>query len=912
MLEYAWEFQTRSPEKAEEADEASIGSDPTHVDANHTNARDTAACTAGGDGSVDVTDITANDISLIRTVDIDASSIPVAHDADTLGTEDETAAREMLQKHKIAQGSAARSAALLRPELAAHRSTQVPAAGRGVVPASAGLLGVAKTRAIHWSHLDSIVEASLLRDVPVENLQAVAKPQRSEKATMLLYGYINESDKKALKQQAAPQSSASSSALSTARDHMDNSALLDEAGAEEDSAVVLGMQAEPNPLQHFLDCEDVQERRRFVGERWLDKVVLVESLQCFTKICDDIAKARSIADSVTVRIRCRMLRWLKTARRALYTNAVMREAAPDVYSHPFRPPPIALLKQTHPMLLDWPNKALENLLANAQRVAFRAGEAVYFEGERGQDAFLLCTGEVRGVVMTNRRRSKAVFTAEYRRRKEGIAATEQDSRQSHEASKKHRPSGDGATVVSYVLKGQLFGLDSVVLGGEPRLYSAWCHTNCTLLRLSRDAIVLAMSSLADLSFRIMQDAVWRERHQLLYGCAWPIPQDILAVAAPAFALWHTSALQDLWPKCAIEVRRKGETLCVESTLPRVGSATLCVILRGSVRASTRASSLTGAPSPILKPCTVIGEESVVLAGHIPRFTATCLETTDVLVVTQDDYLSVARQHGDCGVYARQAISRRLAEGVVKPSACPAAVLRDPVLSFLFPEALLRRLWSEPDFVEPVFILQGDSVFRTWDEARYVYLFTSGTMFQQFDSNGPQVPVVTLADMLHGAVRDDEVQHAQHDGMEEDDMLYRAIASPGAFMKNLRKEMSQQPPQPAKHGAAVAGVQRTEQQRHVWVPLERNLIVEEDALSGIVVGAVELATHRASHLSHLRATSNVSGWRCDRHRIERHVRTEHPNLWAAMRLPEVAECVLKHFKNMTLRQLADEPAPRNAE
>jgi hypothetical protein len=404
---------------------------------------------------------------------------------------------------------------------------------------------------------------------------------------------------------------------------------------------------------------------------------------------------------------------------------------------------------------------------------------------------------------------------------------------------------------------------------------------------------------------VMQESAWRLRHHYRYGVAFPIPLDILRRSSRVFQFWHAHALQELMAKAFIQVFRAGDVVCEQGVIAPVGASQLLLVLRGSLQSVDFG---TFEPPDVLGPLCVFGEEELVLCGHPNRFTVKALQTTDVMTIVQEDYLAVSSYNGECGEYARAAVATGIASRMIKSTNCPDALLLDPLARFLFPDALIRRVWDE--LAEPVFFLQGAGVMRTWDEAAYMYLFQTGTLFQQFGPDGPQVPVVNLGELLSGAVRDDDVQNIQTD-MEEEDDIYNAINSAGAYIKPRRQGGGQQsggaasPPPAAAGGTIAAGP-------HVWVPLERNLIPGDTTCNGVVTGLMEFALGRSQSLSHIRATSHVVAWRWSRKRLEAMVQESYPQVWTAIQLQGTRDVVRRHFVGMSLKNLKDEAAPRSAE
>ncbi|CUG91389.1 Hypothetical protein, putative [Bodo saltans] len=463
-------------------------------------------------------------------------------------------------------------------------------------------------------------------------------------------------------------------------------------------------------------------------------------------------------------------------------------------------------------------------------------------------------------------------------------------------------------LVDHFLDGMLFGMDGLLAGTkEPRCYTAWASSTTTtatcVLRIPRASVFQAMSSrVADITRAVMQEAAWRLRHQYRYGAAFPIPIDILRRSSAVFQCWHVHALQELMAKAFIQVFRDGDVVCEQGVIAPVGASQLLVVLRGSLEVVDFGSL---DPPNTLGPLGVLGEEELVLCGYPNRFTVKARQTTDVLTILQEHYLDVSSHNGECGEYARTAIANGIASRMIKSTNCPDALLLDPLANFLFPDALMRRAWAE--LAEPVFFLQGSGVMRTWDEAAYVYLFQTGTLFQQFGADGPQVPVVNLGDLLSGAVRDDDVQNIQTD-MEEEDDIYNAINSPGAYFKPRRGGQPQggvTAASPAPGAMPAAGP-------HVWVSLERNLIPGDTSSGGVLTGLMEFALGRPLSLSHLRATSHVVAWRWSRKKLEAMVQEFYPQVWTAIQLQETRDVVRKHFLGMSLKNLKDEAAPRSAE
>lgn len=746
-----------------------------------------------------------------------------------------------------------------------------------------------KTRtreASSWHHLDDLVEQSILCDVPAEDLKPLGKPLRSEKATLLLEGYLSEADKRALRStQLIGTASASSSSPNTARDS---------AGAA--TPIAAGRLEDADPLQHFLDAENTIERRRYIGEKWLDKITLVRSLSVFHKLFQKRYREKQSEGVMTDAVRFGLRRWWKRTEQRV---RVQRH-------QPFpRPPPAKLLKMQCAFMADWPLECVEELLSKGDPMVFVPGESVFHEDDPTQDIYIVCSGEFQAVIMCGPRAHRRCFAGAYDR-----AGGASESPVTDRWKAKERPgskSCQATKVVAHHLDGSIFGMDGLLVGiKEPRCYTAWCTGTkpSFVLRVRRADVFQAMSTkVADITREVIQNLAWRQRHQYRYGAAFPIPVDVLRRASATFEHWHVHALQQLMATASIHVYKKGDIVCLQGDTAPVGAAQLAFVLKGSLEQLD-----IGFPSAprVLPPFSVFGEEEVVLCGYPNRSTIKSLETTDVLIILQEDYLAVSRTNGECGEFARTAITKGIASRLIKSSNCPEALLEDPLMCFLFPEPLIHRLWHE--LAEPVFILQGDGVLRTWDEASHMYLFQTGTLFQQYGADGPQVPVVSLGDLLHGAVRDDAVQHIQTD-MEAEDDIYNAINSPGAYMKGKRAQQSQSQsaavPSSLGGGGSSGGL-------HVWVPLERNLIPGDSPTGGVVIGLVEFAHGRTYSLSHVRATSNVVAWRWSRKRLEMMLQQYHPQVWTAIQLPETRNVVRRHFLAMSLKNLKDEAAPRSAE
>ncbi|CUG91344.1 Hypothetical protein, putative, partial [Bodo saltans] len=246
--------------------------------------------------------------------------------------------RSGIYYHGIPQGSAARAAAAasqLQNSLLLSASQQQPQQKQDRNPLN---IRTNTRTASSWQDLDSLVERSILCDVPAEDLKPIAKALRSEKATMLLEGYLSEADKKALRAQPLlPSISASSSALSTARD-----TLIDSQRTHQPQP--LGCDEDVDPLQQFIDAENIIERRRFVGEKWLDKITLFQSLEIFRVMFQRRYREKRQEGVMTEVVKLGLRRWWRQTERRLRAERV----APA-----FPKPPLALrLKKTCPFLID--------------------------------------------------------------------------------------------------------------------------------------------------------------------------------------------------------------------------------------------------------------------------------------------------------------------------------------------------------------------------------------------------------------------------------------------------------------------------------------------------------------------------------------------------------------------------------
>lgn len=827
------------------------------------------------------------------------------------------------------------------------------AASRLRAPAT-GLIGVARSREAGWRQLDMQIEASILDGVPEENLKPTAKPARSEKATMLLYGYVSEADRAALRTTSTTTASSGVSLNDDAALEKSGSKSLriansSESDDDDNKDPTSIAQRTSSSIQAFLDKENEIENRRFVAERWADKVTFVQSYFTLKNIFIAIYQAKSIEFVITPQIRRRLKLWLKASRVSRSVRDVVERSSsfqcPRVATCckeptlPFRTPPAAWLRKSNPLLADWPVSAVEWLLQRGTPTVLTAHTAVFLEGDPTEDAFLLCHGEVDLVVMRTEYFAKKVFHHAYYSQQQQQLHQDQDHGDISivPSSKRRLETGNaGACVVAHVAELEIFGLDSPVLQrGEPRCCTAWATTNGTALRFKRNDIMLAMQQLPDLSFQVAQRTAWGLRHQYLYGTAFPIPTDILTRASPIFRFWHHSALQDIHRVASIEVQRKGDVIVRQGDVAPVGMAKVMLILRGRVELSIAAaphchphhhhSSHEQGTTPgggaggsvtvaVLGPMDVIGDEELILCGAPARFTATCQTSAEFYTITQNEYLEVARVHGDCATFARDAVRQRIANRLVKPTNPPSSLLKDHVLEFLLPQPLLQHVWCE--LAEPVYFLQGDSICRTWDEATHMYFFVAGTMFQAYGADGPHVPVVSRGDVMHGAVSDEVIQSTVQDatfGMDEADGLYAAIQSPGA----LNRAASSPTKGGGRHPIAdLAAVHQT----GAWVPLERNLHAGGDeegdggdvvSNGGVVLGAVEFALGVRHCLSHVRATSAVVGWRWSRRALEQLLRSQCPPIWDAIQHPKTVASVKKHFLQMTLKLLTFEAAPRSA-
>lgn len=856
-----------------------------------------------------------------------------------------------------------------------HGAKQAAAKSNAVVGDSAAAPGVignatrlhAKhSSALSWAQRNKEIEHSILADVPEENLKPVTKALRSDKATMLLYGYMTEADRTALQSHAAVEGEAiekdsmdgDASALPTPTSAQGEREQLRLATLKESGLVSGGIERSgAEVVAHFLQTEERLESERFRIERWSDKIALARSLAHFKKCFQTRFLSKTIADVATPLVRLRMRRWLEHSRRTRVIREAVAKANDGNRTAKTFPniPSALLLKQTVPMMRDWPLRCIQEVLDSSTPEVYNKGDVIFHEGDNSKDGYIvLCGGHVEAVVMSGKFATKNNFVDAYWAQRKELAAIHKSS---IEAPAHIHVATDQSTVAKYkgkypysnvvvddiegvlrdsntapvvphwddtrhrfavhhklvdsFLDNHVFGWDSVLTNGAPRVFTAVCRINGTrLLRIRRDDLYSCLSGVADLTRAVLFDASWQLRHNYVYGKVFPIPIDAFCGASKVFEHWHVNALQALMPHTYLQSVARGAELTKQNHVHHAGTSSAFYLLRGTIALSQEGVGVVQR----LGPGSLFAAEDIVLSANPRRYTATVTSYyADVLVIPQDAFLAAGRDNGECGIASRKAVSKGIANRMIKPTKPPLGFCNEPLMHFIFPDHLLEELWVR--YAENVFFLQGDSIFRAWDASEYVYLFISGTLFQQYTKEGPQVPITSYSDLQHtigGSLQDDDIHQLQADAesaAQSNGDIYDALKSSGAFVRTVSATSSGG--SPSKRHAKVTKQENNGDDRQ-WIPLERHLIAEEDQWGSVMLGTVELALSHPTYFSHVRATSNVVGWRWSQASIKRMLQDEHPAIWTALRLPQTMHVVEKRFREMSLRKLEDEASPRAAE
>ena len=576
------------------------------------------------------------------------------------------------------RGSAMKAvAALASPERAAARSSFWRA--RHCCPP-------AKCAALNWDAQDRRVEAEIFAEVDPSNLSPVQKAWRSEKATVLLYGYLNTAERDTLRKEGSnPQRSSSQQQHEWSADDMLMSESFENpANAKSD-----------DPLEQFLACEDSVEVGRFRAERWVDKVWFFKSVDIFRRALQEHFARKTLRDVLTPMVLFRVTKWRQQAAREMLRTSRERDAV----ALGIRKPTWQFLKMHSKYFLDWPQICLERLVDSLVLEHYPANTAIYFSGEIGsRDMYFVGKGNCEAVYYTPGKDS---------------------------SRPKSRRKANGAVVEVYNT-GDFFG-HGVHLTDEPRTTSVFCTVDTDVYRLPHRGFVDAAAGVAEITYELMQRYACAERHEHLLR-VHPICVEEVCMRNDVMQDWplHVARLL-LNTKLRMTLRKQGEVLIRQGDRPN-GMAFL--VVTGLVRLDPPVDG-----KAIVTANEFVGLQELVVPDEYCRFTATVVCSSDIAVLDRETgFVPVLRDNAECGVGSRARAASCLAARLDAHPPMPRAVLCDVALNYVLTPELFGAMWS---MVQPFVALQGDELFFDFTPASLIYVITSGALYERHSSNGGQ-------------------------------------------------------------------------------------------------------------------------------------------------------------------------------
>ena len=480
-------------------------------------------------------------------------------------------------------------------------------------------------------------------------------------------------------------------------------------GLTDDMIENRALEKEYEHLEPFLKAEETMEVRRFLAEKWLVLVVLMKSLAQFTKQVE-YQKAYHAIETVGLPL---LRRRLRTWRRAREIREEVAKREEEVLS--VRPDPREVKRTNSSLFFDWPVELVQEVLDRASYVPYEEKSVVFHEGDPSKQIYIIVSGAVEISIRHGRTSNPKLIKSRF-----------------HESNH---------TVVATLRRGSVFG-EMASLTGELRCASARCLEDCDLLRISHTDFFRISTPLSNTAWNQVVNACLETRRG---NISKVFPLSALDLhKQEVFSGWSTAALCDVTPRFTpvffsqgsdIFVTRKNENCCI-------------VIVRGEVRVTPAVRGKF-----IFGPGEILGEDETIMARS-REFTAVASRPTEAYILTRDNYIEAATDNAAFNNTSRNILAERQASRILKGSDPPLALIEDPLMSFLFDEAFITKLWAQ--FAKPRVVWQSSLLFAAGNPCDTIYVVVKGTFHERLGGEAVGYEVATRE--RHRLVRSVTKQH----------------------------------------------------------------------------------------------------------------------------------------------------------